>query len=235
MARVLIIEDDHDINTAFQMSLSKRGHSVTGTFLGREGVRLSLASPPPEIVILDLMLPDLDGFEVCRQIRAESSVPIIMMTARHEGADTVLGLETGADDYVVKPVEPYVLDARIRAVLRRAAVPADAAEFERIVAVGDLVIDHNSLLVHKNGQQIDVGPTELRLLLELSTNLNRVLSRQQLLASVWGTHYEGETRMVDVTIQRLRKRIEDDPSRPKLIITVRGFGYRLNSIKETLT
>ncbi len=227
MARILIVEDDPDINSAFRLALSQRGHSVSGVYLGAEGVRAALGDNPPELLILDLMLPDLDGLQVCRQIRQHRQLPIIMMTARGDDVDVVLGLEAGADDYVVKPVEPVILEARIRAVLRRGSIEP-AVEQADIVLNGSLRIDRDALQVTKNGQQLALSPTEIRLLLELSRHPGQVQSREQLLRSVWGVEYLLESRMVDASVQRLRSKIEEDPANPSIVVTVRGFGYRFD-------
>ncbi|MBP2412433.1 DNA-binding response OmpR family regulator [Arthrobacter stackebrandtii] len=228
MARILLVEDDPDINAAFRLALAQRGHSVHGVFLGHDGVSLATADPAPELVVLDLMLPDLDGREVCRRIREVSTIPIIMMTARGDDADVVLGLESGADDYVVKPVEPYLLDARIRALLRRSSLPAAPVGGGDVAASGTLVLDRKSLVTTKNGETVPLTATETRLLLELSNHRGQVRSRVQLLREVWGTDYLNESRIVDACIQRLRSKIEDEPAQPKIIATVRGFGYRFD-------
>lgn len=230
MAKILIVEDDPDINAAFRLALSQRGHSVDGRFLGAEGEAAARSDNPPDLLILDLMLPDLDGVQICRMIRQYSTVPIIMMTARGDDSDVVLGLEAGADDYVVKPVEPAILDARIRAVLRRGTVEP-VPEQPAIEKFGSLRIDRDALQVSKNGEPLQLSPTEIRLLLELSKHPGQVQSREQLLRSVWGTEYLLESRMVDASVQRLRSKIEDQPSRPEIIVTVRGFGYRFDTKK----
>ena len=173
------------------------------------------------------MLPGMDGFEVCRRIRAAGTVPIVMLTARGDDIDVVSGLEAGADDYVVKPVEPRVIDARIRAVLRRGA--PDRAGGSR-AAYGDLVIDRAAMTVARGGDAVAMTPTELRLLLELSASPGQVLSRQQLLESVWEHSYLGDSRLVDNGVQRLRAKIEVDPTAPVFIQTVRGFGYRFGPV-----
>jgi DNA-binding response OmpR family regulator len=224
MSRVLLIEDDQAVRDGLHLALTRQGHAVRAVATGEQGLdRLAEA----DVVVLDLMLPGIDGFEVCRRIRAGSDLPIIMLTARSDDMDVVAGLEAGADDYVVKPVQPRVLEARIRAVLRRgAAEPArQSAEQHR-----DLVIDRAGLVVHKNGATISLAPTELRLLLELSSSPGRVLSRQQLLESVWEHGYLGDSRLVDACVQRLRSKIEDDPASPAYVQTVRGFGYRFGPL-----
>jgi DNA-binding response OmpR family regulator len=190
-----------------------------------------LRANTPDMIVLDLMLPGIDGYEVCRRVRASSSVPIIMCTARNDDIDVVSGLEAGADDYVVKPVQPRVLDARIRAVLRRAdREPTDRAASDNRDTHGDLVIDRSGLTVSKYGTPIALTPTELRILLELSRSPGQVLSRQQLLQTVWEHDYLGDSRLVDACVQRLRSKIEDVPAQPRYVQTVRGFGYRFGPL-----
>lgn len=228
MAKLLIIEDDPGINAAFRLALGQRGHNVDGCYLGIEGAAEAVqVSNPPDLVILDLMLPDIDGIQVCRLIRQQSAVPIIMMTARGDDIDVVLGLEAGADDYVVKPIEPAILDARIRAVLRRSNFD-QVTERPDVLVSGALCFDRDSLVLRKDGRPVQLSPTEIRLLLELSRHPGQVQSREQLLRSVWGTDYLLESRMVDASIQRLRSKIEDEPASPEMIVTVRGFGYRFD-------
>ena len=207
-----------------QLALRRQGHTIQAAESGEEGLT-RLRAEAPDIVVLDLMLPGIDGFEVCRRIRATGDVPIIMLTARSDDFDIVGGLEAGADDYVVKPVQPRVLDARIRAVLRRTG--AERSEQEKH---GKLVIDRAALVISKDGTQISLTPTELRLLLELSGTPGRVLSRQQLLEAVWEHDYLGDSRLVDACVQRLRSKIEDNPAEPLYVQTVRGFGYRFGPV-----
>jgi DNA-binding response OmpR family regulator len=223
MSHVLLIEDDRAVRDGLRLALSRQGHSVTAAETGEEGLGL-LGSA--DVVVLDLMLPGMDGFEVCRRIRAAGLLPIIMLTARNDDLDVVAGLEAGADDYVVKPVQPRVLEARIRAVLRRSEARPDTS----VEQYGDLVVDRASLVVSKAGQLVSLAPTELRLLLELSRSPGRVLSRQQLLESVWDHGYLGDSRLVDACVQRLRAKIEADPARPLYVQTVRGFGYRFGPL-----
>jgi DNA-binding response OmpR family regulator len=176
-------------------------------------------------VVLDVMLPGIDGVETARRIRAGSSVPILMLTARDSDLDIVVGLEAGADDYVVKPVEPRVLDARIKALLRRTERRADGTE-----QWGELAISRDTLIVTRSGQPVDLSPTELRLLLALTCAPGRVFSRLQLLEQVWEQDYLGDSRLVDATVQRLRAKVETDPAAPRFIQTVRGFGYRFGPL-----
>jgi DNA-binding response OmpR family regulator len=224
MARVLLIEDDQAVRDGLELALTRQGHAVRAVETGERGLS---GLDGTDVVVLDLMLPGMDGFEVCRRIRASGNLPIIMLTARSDDMDVVAGLEAGADDYVVKPVQPRVLEARIRAVLRRAG---DVARQTDIEQYGDLAVDRAGLVIRKNGAQVGLAPTELRLLLELSSSPGRVLSRQQLLESVWEHGYLGDSRLVDACVQRLRAKIETDPAAPRFIQTVRGFGYRFGPL-----
>lgn len=222
---MLLIEDDQAVRNALGFALRRQGHQVSAAATGEEGLVL-VREAVPDIVVLDLMLPGVDGFEVCRRVRAMGDVPVVMLTARGDDFDVVGGLEAGADDYVVKPVEPRVLDARLRAVLRRSE-----REGTRSTSVfGDLVIDRAALTVHKAGVPVGLTPTELRLLLELSRSPGQVLSREQLLKSVWEHDYLGDSRLVDACVQRLRLKVEDVPSTPVFVRTVRGFGYRFGPL-----
>ncbi|NJC71977.1 response regulator transcription factor [Planosporangium thailandense] len=226
MVHVLLIEDDKAVRDGLEFALSRQGHTVQCSSSGEDGLT-RLRGSSPDIVVLDLMLPGIDGFEVCRQVRAAGPVPVIMLTARGDDFDVVSGLEAGADDYVVKPVEPRVLDARLRAVLRRTVrepTQPDTGTY------GDLTVDRAALTVHKRGQPVSLTPTELRLLLELSGSPGRVLTREQLLQSVWEHDYLGDSRLVDACVQRLRMKIEDTPSTPSYVQTVRGFGYRFGPV-----
>ncbi|MBH5337436.1 response regulator transcription factor [Streptomyces pactum] len=231
MPHVLLIEDDVSVRDGMELVLRRHGHQVAATGTGEEGLAL-LTRPhsPIEIVVLDLMLPGLDGFEVCRRIRALSTMPIIMLTARNDDLDVVSGLEAGADDYVVKPVTARVLEARIRAQLRRAGItPRTGHGADRDDFAG-LVVDRAGLTVTKHGTRVPLPPTELRLLLELSAAPGRVLTREQLLQLVWDHDFLGDSRLVDAAVGRLRAKIEDVPARPRYIQTVRGFGYRFGPL-----
>jgi DNA-binding response OmpR family regulator len=228
MSRVLLIEDDQAVRDGLRMALSRQGHVVEAAETGEQGLeRLAQA----DVVVLDLMLPGIDGFEVCRRIRATGDLPIIMLTARSDDMDVVAGLEAGADDYVVKPIQPRVLEARIRAVLRRVSgEPKQNGAASRLEQYGDLTIDRASLVVSKAGEPVSLAPTELRLLLELSRAPGRVLSRQHLLEVVWEHGYLGDSRLVDACVQRLRAKIKDDSAAPVYVQTVRGFGYRFGPL-----
>jgi DNA-binding response OmpR family regulator len=225
--QILLIEDDSAVREGLEIALRHLGHDVLVRGDGESGIAAIRASAP-DVVVLDVMLPGADGFEVCRRLRAFSSVPIVMLTARSDDVDIVAGLEAGADDYLTKPVEPRVLEAKLKAVLRRVA-PATSSPLTGPVVFGDVVIDRASLVVTKGGRHLGLTPMELRLLLELAGNPGLVLSRQQLLASVWGQDYLGDSRLVDACVQRLRMKIEDVASEPTLLRTVRGFGYRFGT------
>ncbi len=210
---------------AIELALTRQGHRVTTAATGEEGLEL-WQTQRPELVVLDVMLPGLDGFEVCRRIRRTDQVPIILLTARSDDIDVVVGLESGADDYVVKPVQPRVLDARIRAVLRRhGGSSPDQAD---VAVFGDLSVDRSAMIVSRAGVPISLTPTELKLLVELSRRPGQALSRQQLLRLVWDHDYLGDSRLVDACVQRLRAKVELVPGDPQLIRTVRGIGYRLD-------
>lgn len=224
MHRVLVIEDDQAVRDGLQLSLRRQGHEMVMAASGEEGLAL-LRTARPDIVVLDVMLPGIDGFEVCRRIRASGSVPIIMFTARGDDIDVVSGLEAGADDYVVKPVQPRVLDARIKAVLRRSEREPNSRD-----TFGGLTIDRAALTVTRHGASVALTPTELRMLLELSQSPGQVLSRLQLLERVWEHDYLGDSRLVDACVQRLRAKVEDNPAEPVYVQTVRGFGYRFGPL-----
>jgi two-component system response regulator MtrA len=222
-AHVLLVEDDASIREIATLGLEQAGFRVTATGDGRDGL-IRFRQGSFDLVVLDVMLPSLDGFEVCKEIRRESQVPIVMLTARSELHDVVVGLELGADDYVTKPFELPELVARIKAVLRRSG----AEPVEGPIVVADLEIDPGSFSVRRRGEDIPLTATEFRLLLELAGRPKQVFTRELLLELVWNYDYLGDSRLVDVAVQRLRAKIEDDPKEPKLIQTVRGVGYRLN-------
>jgi two-component system response regulator MtrA len=220
-ARLLLVEDDPSIRETTELGLANAGFRVTTAADGREALD-RFREERPDLVVLDLMLPELDGYEVCRELRRTSRVPIVMLSARSDTVDVVVGLELGADDYVTKPFELPELVARVRAALRRAAA---ATGDERIVA-GDLEIDPEGFRATKGGSELDLTATEFRLLLVLARRPGQVFTRELLLELVWNYEYLGDSRLVDVAVQRLRAKIEDDPSHPALITTVRGVGYR---------
>mgnify|MGYP001306888815 CR=1 FL=1 len=223
MSELLLVEDDPGVAEALRLALTSLGHHVELAPDGAAGLA-AIAERRFDVMRLDVMMPGIDGFQTARLVRAGSLLPIIMLTARSDPIDIVAGLECGADDYVTKPAEPRVLDARIKAVLRRAAATGPHA----VLAFGGLAIDTAAMVVTRNGQVVALTPTELRLLLELAEHAGQVLSRHQLLQRVWGYGYAGDSRLVDAVVQRLRAKVEPDPGDPTLIQTVRGIGYRLD-------
>ncbi|MFD0312909.1 response regulator [Streptomyces flavalbus] len=229
MPRVLLIEDDRAVREGVALALRRQGHEVAAVETGEAGLE-RVRTFRPDVVVLDLMLPGMPGLDVCRGIRAlDQTLPIIMATARGEDEDIVVGLESGADDYVVKPVQARVLEARIRAVLRRAgggAAGGGRAGIPKIDTYGELSIDRAGLSVALRGEPIALAPSELRLLLTLSVSPGQVFSRQQLLEAVWEHSYHGDARLVDACVKRLRAKMGEPPRDPRYIQTVRGFGYR---------
>ena len=221
-ARILLIEDDPSIREVTAIGLGAAGFEVTTAADGVDGLARFRADPY-DLILLDVMLPRLDGYEVARQVRKTSTVPIVMLTARGDTMDVVVGLEAGADDYVRKPFDLPELIARIRAALRRAGTTADE---ETELAIGNLAIDIAGRTVTRDGTDIPLTRTEFDLLIELVRHAGQVLSRDVLLDRVWGYDYLGDSRLVDVAIQRLRSKVETDPAVPELIQTVRGSGYK---------
>jgi len=221
--RLLLVEDDASIREIVSIGLTAAGFRLVTATDGRDGLARARGGEF-DAVILDVMLPSLDGFEVCREIRKFSRVPVVMLTARTDLVDVVVGLESGADDYVKKPFELPELIARLRAVLRRTSAPAEAAP----ILAGGLDIDPAGFSVRKDGSEIALTATEFRLLLELARRPGQVFTRELLLQRVWDYDYLGDSHLVDVAIGRLRAKVEDDPSHPALIKTIRGVGYRLD-------
>ncbi len=220
-AHVLVVEDDPSIREVAALGLEQAGFQVETSGDGREGL-IQFRQGAFDLVLLDVMLPSLDGFEVLREIRSESRTPVVMLTARSELTDVVVGLELGADDYVTKPFELPELVARINAVLRRsAAEPGDA-----VVHADGLEIDPAGFAVRRGDEELELTATEFKLLLELAKRPKQVFTRELLLELVWNYDYLGDSRLVDAAIQRLRAKVEEDPKEPKLIRTVRGVGYR---------
>jgi DNA-binding response OmpR family regulator len=220
---VLLVEDDPRVRRALSLALVDEGYTVAEAGTGAEG--LLKVADSPDVVLLDLMLPDTDGFSVCRRIRQKSDVPVIMVTARTDSHDVVAGLEAGADDYVTKPLVAKELSARIRALLRRVE-PLSGPTVQRY-RVGDLDIRTDEGLVLRDGGQLSLTRTEFRLLAELARARGAVCTREELLEHVWGYGYFGDSRLVDVHVRRLRTKVERDPGNPRLVITARGLGYRL--------
>lgn len=226
MQTLLFIEDDRDIRAALRLALEDEGYKVLESPDGQSGLK-TFASENVDLVLLDLRLPDMSGFDVCRELRSKSLVPIIMVTAQTDTHDLVAGLEAGADDYVTKPVVAKELAARIRAALRRTTLLSTSSATIDRFTVRDVEMRSDQGIVLKGGIELPLTKTEYRLLHIFMENANKVLSRDQLLELVWGYEYLGDSRLVDAHIRRLRLKIEDVPDEPKIIVTVRGMGYRL--------
>jgi DNA-binding response OmpR family regulator len=221
--RILAVEDDERIRTAVKMALEDEGWQVEEAETGEAALE-AFNRHPSDVVLIDIMLPGLDGFEVCRSMRRTSDVPIVMVTARADTHDVVAGLEAGADDYLTKPFAPKELSARIRALMRRARKPDATTTTMRF---GDLEIIPDAGVVRRAGTELHLTKTEFRLLCELASSPGRVFSREVLLERVWGYGYFGDGRLVDVHVRRLRTKIEADPANPRHVATVRGLGYKL--------
>ena len=227
--KVLFIEDDDAIRLALRLALEDEGYEVVEAHDGASGL-VQFGQCRPDVVLLDLRLPDLSGFEVCKAMRSSSTVPIIMVTAQTEAADMVAGLEAGADDYITKPVVPKVLSARIAAVLRRVSYESSGDQsHDEVLRFGDLELRREQGVLTKAGEELSLTRTEFRMLCEFAEHADAVLSRDQLLERVWGYDYLGDSRLVDAHVRRLRLKIEDTPDDPQRIVTVRGLGYRLIS------
>lgn len=224
--RILTIEDDERIRQAVTLALKEEGWEVDEAGTGEQALEIFAdVDKSPDVVLIDIMLPGIDGFEVCRSIRKDSDVPIIMVTARADTHDVVAGLEAGADDYLTKPFAPKELSARIRAMLRRTRSPENGS-LERI-KVGELEISADEGLVLKNGEELHLTKTEFKLLVELAGQPGKVFSREVLLERVWGYDYFGDGRLVDVHVRRLRTKVEEDAASPRYVVTSRGLGYKL--------
>jgi len=223
--RILTVEDDERIRTSVRLALEDEGWDVDEAASGEDALN-AFTREPADVVLIDIMLPGIDGFDVCRAIRRVSDVPIVMVTARVDTHDVVAGLEAGADDYLTKPFAPKELSARIRALLRRVR-STDVGS--RHMVFGDLEIVPDEGVVRLAGTEIHLTKTEFRLLVELASNPGRVFSREVLLEKVWGYGYFGDGRLVDVHIRRLRTKIETDAANPRHVVTVRGLGYKLQA------
>lgn len=221
--RILTVEDDERIRTAVKLALEDEGWTVTEAENGEDALAL-FSRTPADVVLIDIMLPDIDGFEVCRAIRRGSDVPIVMVTARDDTHDVVAGLEAGADDYLTKPFAPKELSARIRALLRRVRTADPSSPQLRF---GDLEIAPDQGVVRRAGSEVHLTKTEFKLLVELATSPGKVFSRENLLDKVWGYDYFADGRLVDVHVRRLRTKVEVDPANPRHVVTVRGLGYKL--------
>jgi DNA-binding response OmpR family regulator len=223
-ARILLVEDDRPLRRATALALEQEGDHVLEAAEAEAGLRL-LRAEAPDVVVLDVMLPGMDGFELCREIRRSSDVPIVFLTARTDTTDIVVGLESGGDDYLTKPFEVKELNARIRALLRRVRPERP----RRRIVVDDLEIDPAGGVARVRGQAVSLTKTEFELLRCLASRPDQIHTREQLLAQVWDYDYLGDSRLVDVHIRRLRSKVEESPGNPTLIQTVRGFGYKLVS------
>ncbi|WP_373230334.1 response regulator YycF [Cohnella sp.] len=239
LGKILVVDDERPIADILKFNLEKEGYEVVCAFDGEEAVRLAFEEVP-DLILLDLMLPIKDGMDVCREVRTRLSTPIIMLTAKDNEIDKVLGLELGADDYVTKPFGTRELLARVKAHLRRqrkveASRDEDAqAEVERQgLKLFNLFIDTDMYVVYKNNHPLDLTHREFELVHYLARNSGKVMTREHLLQAVWGFEYFGDVRTVDVTIRRLREKLEDDPSRPEIIMTRRGLGYLVRNPKMT--
>ena len=222
-ARILVVDDDTALAEMIGIVLRTEGFEPSFCADGG-GALQAFRDTKPDLVLLDLMLPGIDGIEVCRLIRQESGVPVIMLTAKSDTADVVKGLESGADDYMVKPFNPKELVARIRTRLR-----APAADLAETLRIGDLTVDVAGHEVRRADGVIGLTPLEFDLLLALASKPQQVFTREMLLEQVWGYHYKADTRLVNVHVQRLRAKVEEDPDNPKIVMTVRGVGYRAGS------
>jgi two-component system OmpR family response regulator len=224
--KILVVEDDRNLSDTLKYNLRKDGYGVVTAVDGVEALDVARREKP-DLIILDIMLPKMSGFEVCRILRKEMVVPILMLTAKTEEIDKIVGLEIGADDYMTKPFSLRELLARVRAMLRRVEMAVQPAGGEKVLIVDDLEIDIARHQAFLGGTALDLSPKEFDLLAFLAKNKGFVFSREQLLDKVWGYDYAGDTRTVDVHIRWLRQKIESDPAKPERLVTVRGTGYKL--------
>lgn len=231
MKKILVVDDEKPISDIMKFNLTKEGYEVHVAADGEETLQ-KVDEVHPDLILLDLMLPKMDGLEVARQVRKNYDMPIIMVTAKDSELDKVLGLELGADDYVTKPFSNRELVARVKANLRRQGTPsAQPAEVEENsdIEIGDLVIHPEAYMVSKRGDNIELTHREFELLHYLAQHIGQVMTREHLLQTVWGYDYFGDVRTVDVTVRRLREKVEDNPSHPKWLVTRRGVGYYLRN------
>ncbi len=231
MKKILVVDDEKPISDIIKFNMVKEGYEVVTAFDGREALEMFEAENP-DILILDLMLPELDGLEVARTIRKTSNVPIIVLSAKDSEFDKVIGLEIGADDYVTKPFSNRELQARVKAILRRSEFALETQEEDKgpnELVVGDLQILPDAFVAKKHGEELELTHREFELLYHLASHVGQVMTREHLLETVWGYDYFGDVRTVDVTVRRLREKIEDTPSRPEYILTRRGVGYYMRN------
>ncbi|MBG9988924.1 response regulator transcription factor [Aerococcaceae bacterium DSM 111176] len=230
MDKILVVDDEKPISDIITYSLEKEGYEVVAAYDGQEALE-QFEREKPDLVILDIMLPKMTGLDVTKELRKSSAVPIIMLTAKDSEIDKVVGLELGADDYVTKPFSNPELVARVKATLRRNALSADikVEDNQGDIVVGDLIVHQDAYIASKRGEEIELTHREFELLLYLAKHTGQVMTREHLLETVWGYDYFGDVRTVDVTVRRLREKIEDEPSHPNYIITRRGVGYFLKN------
>ncbi|HEY4599815.1 MAG TPA: response regulator YycF [Cerasibacillus sp.] len=226
--KILVVDDEQPIADILKFNLEKEGYDVVCAYDGDEAIEMA-KDEKPDLILLDIMLPNKDGNEVCREIRKTQSMPIIMLTAKDAEIDKVLGLELGADDYVTKPFSNRELIARVKANLRRQAHVPDVEEENNDIEIGNLMIHLDAYTVTRDGEEIELTHREFELLHYLARHVGQVMTREHLLETVWGYDYFGDVRTVDVTVRRLREKIEEDPSEPTWIITRRGVGYYMRN------
>lgn len=231
--KILVVDDEKPIADILQFNLQKEGYEVFCAYDGNEALKM-VEELNPDLILLDIMLPQRDGMEVCREVRKTSEIPIIMLTAKDSEIDKVLGLELGADDYVTKPFSTREIIARVKANLRRqkAAPVPESEEEQKEITIGTLVIHPDAYVVSKRGDVIELTHREFELLYYLAKHIGQVMTREHLLQTVWGYDYFGDVRTVDVTVRRLREKIEDNPSHPGWIVTRRGVGYYLRNPEQ---
>ncbi|AEN98505.1 response regulator YycF [Fructilactobacillus sanfranciscensis] len=235
MSKILVVDDEKPITDIEKFSLEKEGYEVEVAYDGEDALK-KVEENTPDLIILDIMLPKIDGLEVAKEVRKTHNMPIIMVTAKDSELDKVLGLEIGADDYVTKPFSNRELVARVKANLRRQSVASENSSKEddekREITFGDLTVHPDSYSVTKNGKTVDLTHREFELIHYLAQHAGQVMTREHLLQTVWGYDFFGDVRTVDVTVRRLREKIEDDPSQPKWLVTRRGVGYYVRSAEE---
>ena len=235
MSKILVVDDEKPITDIEKFSLEKEGYEVEVAYDGEDALK-KVEENTPDLIILDIMLPKIDGLEVAKEVRKTHNMPIIMVTAKDSELDKVLGLEIGADDYVTKPFSNRELVARVKANLRRQSVASENSSKEddekREIRFGDLTVHPDSYSVTKNGKTVDLTHREFELIHYLAQHAGQVMTREHLLQTVWGYDFFGDVRTVDVTVRRLREKIEDDPSQPKWLVTRRGVGYYVRSAEE---
>lgn len=230
-SKILVVDDEKPIADILKFNLEKEGYEVIVAYDGEQAIDLA-KSENPDLILLDIMLPKKDGNEVCREVRKTHTMPIIMLTAKDSEIDKVLGLELGADDYVTKPFSNRELIARVKANLRRQQIPTEATKVTEDIKIANITIHPEAYAVSKDGEPIDLTHREYELLYYLARHIGQVMTREHLLETVWGYDYFGDVRTVDVTVRRLREKIEDDPSNPTWIITRRGVGYYLRNPEQ---